>query len=155
MWISKIKGLTLVLAVLLVVFIASFSAYAEGPTRLGPFEETETYVSINDYIGTEVDKGLIVEAATIGLTVKYHRILGFSVVPQDGNYSSELTLGLYDTTTADLMTATTLFDEAEWDDDGNNQPRWYPYPKRLASGLSLIQGPNTVAIIYYEDMRGQ
>jgi len=146
----------LIAALLAVFLMASVVAFAEGP-----WQELETYVSVNDYATTSaaVSGSKTVLAATTALTIAKHRILGFVVVPQDAEQNSELTLGLYDAVTAsgaaDGLLEANAFDEAEWDDDGNNQPRWYKYPKRLSRGLSFIQGANTVAIIYYEDITGQ
>ena len=135
----------LIVALLTTFLMASAVAFAEGP-----WQELKTYVSINSDA-----KSKTVLSTTTALTIAYERVLGFVVVPYNVAANSELTLGLYDATTAATLSESYVFDEAEWDDDGNNQPRWYPHPKRLARGLAFIQGANTVAIIYYEDMRGQ
>ena len=143
------KGLGFLLAAFLVVFLIAGSDVYGTDNR-----ELHSYVSVNDYATIAANDGdKQVLASSTALTIQYHRIIGYVVVPCDVAYPSELTIGLYDGTTAADFTEAKVFDEAEWDDDGNNQPRWYKHPKRLTEGLCFIQGANTVAIIYYEDTR--
>ncbi len=139
------KGIAVFVMALL---IASTIVYAHGPLGLSPGKELDTYINVNSL-------GIAVPVAVSTTTVlpAYHRVIGFVVVPYAVGAGSELTLGLYDAATTGALTEANLYDEAEWDDDGNNQPRWYPAPKRLLNGLGFIQGPNTVAIIYLEDTR--
>lgn len=145
------RGIILSLAAFLILSLARV-AFTDGPIRMSVNSELETATSINAYSASSGNPSLSVSSSTTGLTVATDRILGYVVVRQDNTQLSELTLGLYDCTTTQTLIATNMFDEAEWDDDGTNVPRWYPYPKRLTNGLGLIQGANTVAIIYYEDM---
>ena len=149
---KKWRGIAILLLAFFVLGLTAGVANADGPRRLGPWQELETYVSVNSYSAATGNPSLTVLSATTDLTIAKHRIMGFVVMPHDVGANAELTLGLYDATTAATLTEANCFDEAEWDDDGNNQPRWYPYPKRLTNGLAFIQGGNTVAIIYYEDM---
>jgi len=149
---SKKKGkrYLAILAFLAVVFMAS-SAFAlyEAPNR-----EVQTYICSNSstiaYAVTNCSTSTG-GSGEEGINPAYHRILGYSILPYNTSKGSEFFVTLYDEALA--QTATYIFDEAELGATNDKAPRMLPYPKRLARALSVWQGPNTIVVIYYEDMR--
>ena len=75
-----------------------------------------------------------------------NRILGYKLTGTAAN-----TAGLYDTTALGTATASTLFDEAGIDAEGANDIVWYPAPKSLTNGLTIVTSATTcVLTVYYE-----
>lgn len=148
---SKKKGGRKVVLALFMVMLMAGSAFAlyEAPNK-----QVETYVCTNTS-GTAYGETNISESTGgsggEGINSDYHRILGCSIMPYNNTKNSEFVVGLYDDSTCD--TASYVFDEAELGANDDKAPRWLPYPKKLSRSLSVWQGPNTVVIIYYEDMR--
>ena len=87
-----------------------------------------------------------------------HRILGYVCVPYDSTKGSEFVASLWDVAKLYTPTSTTYatyaLDEAEWAGVAyHKDPKWYKYPMRLTTQLTVWQGINTVVIVYYEDTR--
>ena len=138
------------LIALLAMFVVAGVAFAEGPTRLGPWQEVKTSVTANS-AGHSIQT--LIAVTTI--VPAYNRILGFRIAPYDVSKNSEFTIGLCDSATVAGAQDTTIFDEAEKSLSTSMDAEWYCYPKRLTNGLVVRQGANTVLTIFYEDMRGQ
>jgi hypothetical protein len=133
-----------VVLILAFVFMAS-SGYALD--RFSNNQNVKSYVITN---ATATTKASAVSTSTI--TVANHRILGYTVQELDPTAAAERIVAIYDSASVGAATATTLLDETETPDN-ESATRWYPYPMALANGLTVLQGANTIAIIYYEDKR--
>lgn len=148
---KKGKRYIALLAFLVVLFMASLSRAELN--RFSQGQEIQMYI-IQNTSGTAY---LQTNVSTSTITTANHRILGAVVVPYDETKNAELVVGLYDVAALSTVTssnyASYVFDEIEMGTTENRQPRWYPYPKRLTTQLSIWQGPNTVVIIFYEDLR--
>ena len=141
----------ILVAMFLVMFLFASVASASGPVRFSKDQVLETYVSVNTTASP-----VTTSVSTSTITTAYHRILGYAIGAADSSASSEFFMALYDSTSLLAATAAldNIFDEAELDADTyGNTPMWYPYPKKLDTGLTIRQGCNTVVIIYYEDIR--
>lgn len=102
----------------------------------------QTYISNNT---TAVYKVTNVSTSTF---LTSYRILGFEVIPQPPTGLSAGLFGiLYDTTSGtgsdsemigEVIPASSGFDGI-----------WFPYPKIISSGLTIVQGEYTKIIIYY------
>ena len=142
------KRCLVVLAMLIALMFVASSVYADaGPTRFSNNQNVKSYVLTN---ATTTTKATAVSTSTI--TVLNHRILGYTIQELDPTAAAERIVGLYDSASVIAATATYLIDETETSDNVS-ATRWYPYPMALANGLTVLQGVNTVVIIYYEDKR--
>lgn len=138
-----LKGAFAICLVLMVM--ASFSN-AHAITAFSQNSECEMYVSANT---TNAYKETAVSTSTI--IPAYHRILGVNIVPLDISAGSEFIFVLHDG--ANANSTANIFDEAEYGQDEEKKPYFYPHPKRLITGLTIVQGANSVVIVYYEDTR--
>jgi len=137
-----------VMAILVVSFmIVASSVYADSMARFSNNQNVKTYVITN---ATTTTKCTAVSSTYID--TKYHRILGFTVQELDPGAAAERIVALYDSASVGAATATYLVDECETSDNVS-ATRWYPYPMGLTNGLVVMQGVNTVALVYYEDKR--
>ena len=130
----------LVLLVAFMVLASSAFALYDSPNKI-----LETYVCTNatgGYADTAISSTYI--------DYRYHRIIGYHISPYNGASNSELVVSLWDA--ADTQTAANMFDELEVSVYGNGDIT-YPYPKKLATGLTVRQGPNTTVIVLIEDTR--
>lgn len=146
---KKKKGTRLALAFFLVMLMAS-SAFAlyEAPNK-----QVETYICTNStgiYAVTNISTSTGGSGGE-GINPLYHRILGYGIIPYNTSKNSEFVAVMYDQLTA--TTESYIFDEVELGATNDKAPRMLPYPKKLTRGLSVWQGPNTVVVVYYEDMR--
>lgn len=136
-----------VIALIALMFFMASVGYAEGVGRFSNNQVVKSYVITN---ATTTTKATAVSTSTI--TTAYHRILGYTVQELDPTAAAERMVALYDSSSVAGATATTLVDETETSDNVS-ATRWYPYPMEIANGLTVLQGANTVAIVYYEDKR--
>lgn len=75
-----------------------------------------------------------------------NRIVGFTVVAG----SSAGVAGLYDATTLATATNALVFDEAGTAAN-NSETVWYPFPKNLTTGLTVVLGDSDMkVVVYYE-----
>ena len=133
-----------VLSILLIGLMLCSSAFAVEYMSTDKGKTLLTYVSANAtgaYITPNISTSTIVPGT--------HRIIGFELMIANAALTEEMIVGLYDTTTDGGMASTAIFDEAEAAND-TQVIKWYPYPKELSNGLSLVQGPNSVVVIYYD-----
>jgi hypothetical protein len=138
------KGSRCLVLALFLVAVMACSAFALYDA---PNKELQTYICTNTS-GTAYGKTAI---STSTITVANHRVIGYAILPYDTTKGSELVASFYDDTTAN--TASYVFDEVELGATNDRLPRILPYPKRLTRGLTVWQGPNTVVVVYYEDVR--
>lgn len=133
-----------IIALLVVGLFICSNVFAVEYTSSDPRKILYTYVSSNatgEYTTPNISVSTIVPGT--------HRIIGYEIMVANAALVEEMIVGLYDTTTDGGMTSSTIFDEAEAT-DGSQLIKWYPYPKELTNGLSLVQGPNSVVVIYYD-----
>jgi len=146
---SKRKGSIIALLVV-AAMLCAVPAFAlwEGQNKV-----CETYICENTtgIYAVEVVSTSTGGSGGEGINPKYHRILGFAIVPADTSINSEFFATFYDETSA--TTESYIFDEAELGATDNKDPRFYPYPKALKRGLTAWMGPNIRVIVFYEDMR--
>jgi len=130
------------LLVLVAIFtVICSSAFAQRP-------ETELN-KIQVYVSENSTNAKVTTA--VGVTTIYpgiDRILGVQVWVLDTATASERIVALYDNSAVDATT-TTLFGECEAETGNSPAEIWYPYPRKLDTGLIIAQGANTRVIVYY------
>jgi len=72
--------------------------------------------------------------------------VGYSIQPLNNTSSSENIISLWDTTYENLSAENIAENEAY---DGGSAVEWFPYPRKIETGLTVWQGPNTQANIYF------
>ena len=147
---SKMRIGLLALFVVLSMVALTGVAFADGPNRFSQGQEIETYVIYNIYPAVPGTPGLETNVSTSTIVPQYCRILGYSIRTYNTSLSSEGWIGLYDYSDKNV---TYIFDEAELETSEFEIVRWYPYPKRISTQLTVTQGANTIVVIYYEDTR--
>ena len=137
------------IAALLVLAFSTMIASAES---VGRNQELETAIATNATgVHATSQISTLSDANSTTLDVKYHRVVGYVVMPANTSLGAEYTVGLYDTTSSAY--GANEFDEAEAGENEDKKPRWYKYPKRLTNGLSVALGPNAAVVVYFEDTR--
>ena len=131
-----------------------YRASADGlPSRLNENSAIKTYVIINT-----TANGTVTNVPITTIIPGVHRILGITCTPSVSGAGTNLfavadstTLALltWPTTTANAQTGL-VFGESIAANTAQN-PLWFPYPKRLTYGLSVMAGPGTEIVIYYEE----
>jgi hypothetical protein len=130
------RFLFVILAVMLLTGIAVSQAQAGIMTSPDARIKSSVWVGITSNGATPTSGSAITSA---------NRIVGYSVTG-----SSNPAAGLYDASGLSTALDATLFDEAAA--ASNSESRvWYPAPKALVTGLSVINNASTtVTTVYYE-----
>lgn len=96
-------------------------------------------------VASSAKNGAIAAVSTSTVVPGKDFIIGYSICGTI--VANEALIGLYDSTLANATT-TTLFAEAE-SDGTESKEVWYPYPKKIATQLTIGQGANSIATVYY------
>jgi hypothetical protein len=130
------------------VFVAS-SVYAESMSRFSNYQNCKTYTVVN----TSAAATATAAVSTSTISPIYNRILGYSVTIYNMSSTNDGRVALYDSTSTGATTSY-LFAESEADTTYRKDITvFYPYPRKLDSGLVIAQGCNTIVTVYYEDIR--
>lgn len=138
-----------VLAVLCVVmmlgsaFVINASAARRVELSGNQFLMTETSNNTANYKTT-----VIVKDSAYYLT---DRVIGFTVMPNmnsSTSASTETVATLYDSNAATGLHLLEVIGEAEAN-QSESKTEWFPYPRDITNGITVIQGPFTRVVIYF------
>ena len=79
------------------------------------------------------------------------KVLGYAITALDPSKGSENTLGVYDLASSGDVSSITLAEslgEIEAQHHGSAD-RFFPMPRKVLNGTTIIQGPNTLAQIFF------
>ena len=122
-------------------------AFAGNFVRMDENKDVLVYVKTNS-----AATSICTHVSTATIIPGKHRIIGYEVSPIAAS-AGTITVALYDNETVALATTATYSDDLFAETvcaNTTSAERSFPYPKRLDTGLSILQGAGTVVTIYYE-----
>ena len=135
-----------VAALMIAALTIGYQPVSAQITRLNEDRSIETYTIVNSSATNTISTAI----STSTIIPGKNRLVAYEICPTET--AAEVVIALYDSATVGGASSTYLFAESEARSNESKR-EYFLYPKDLANGLVVAQGPKTIATIFYERYR--